>query len=227
MRGFKWALGCLCTLMLLFVLLITAVEATVYWNPNYFQKEYEKYQVAESVQMELADLLAVTDEMMGYLRDKREDLNIPTIINGQERAFFNDREKAHMADVKNLFVGAERIPIGCLVALVLGIFFFIKTKAVDILCRGARWTVVSVCGITVFLTALISTDFYRYFTVFHQIFFRNDLWILYPEQDLLINIVPEPFFIDTAVRIAVLFFMGIGVVFCGATYWLRTHKQKN
>ena len=40
---------------------------------------------------------------------------------------------------------------------------------------------------------------------FHQIFFDNDLWILDPATDLLINIVPEPFFMDTALYIVLLF----------------------
>ena len=38
--------------------------------------------------------------------------------------------------------------------------------------------------------------------MFHHIFFNNDLWMLNPDTDLLINIVPEPFFMDTAARIA-------------------------
>ena len=36
-------------------------------------------------------------------------------------------------------------------------------------------------------------------------FFNNDLWILDPSTDMLINIVPEGFFMDTAERIAFLF----------------------
>ena len=55
------------------------------------------------------------------------------------------------------------------------------------------------------LAAIVSTDFTKYFTVFHEIFFDNDLWLLNPNEDLLINIVPEPFFVDTAARIATVF----------------------
>ena len=48
------------------------------------------------------------------------------------------------------------------------------------------------------LAGIISTDFNKYFIIFHHIFFNNDLWMLNPDTDLLINIVPEPFFMDTA-----------------------------
>lgn len=51
----------------------------------------------------------------------------------------------------------------------------------------------------------MSTDFTKYFIMFHHIFFSNDLWILDPATDMLINIVPEGFFMDTAARIALLF----------------------
>ena len=55
------------------------------------------------------------------------------------------------------------------------------------------------------LAAIISTNFTKYFIMFHHMFFTNDLWILDPTTDMLINIVPEGFFMDTAGRIAFLF----------------------
>ena len=45
-------------------------------------------------------------------------------------------------------------------------------------------------------------DFTFAFTVFHRIFFDNDLWILYPDQDNLINIMQEDVFADAARWIA-------------------------
>ena len=67
-------------------------------------------------------------------------------------------------------------------------------------------------ALTAALAAIISTDFTKYFIVFHKIFFNNDLWVLDPRTDMLINIVPEGFFFDTAARIA-LVFAGIVMVF--------------
>ena len=45
-------------------------------------------------------------------------------------------------------------------------------------------------------------DFTQVFTVFHHIFFDNDLWILYPDRDNLINIMQEDVFSDAAMWIA-------------------------
>ncbi len=60
-------------------------------------------------------------------------------------------------------------------------------------------------GTAAVLGLIISTDFSKYFIVFHHIFFDNDLWILDPSVDMLINIVPEPFFMDTAFFILILY----------------------
>ena len=46
------------------------------------------------------DLLDVTHEMMAFLRGDRADLHVPTIVDGQPREFFNEREIAHMEDVR-------------------------------------------------------------------------------------------------------------------------------
>ena len=47
----------------------------------------------------------------------------------------------------------------------------------------------------------IAIDFTKAFTIFHKIFFDNDLWILYPDKDNLINIMQEDVFYDAALWI--------------------------
>ena len=70
---------------------------------------------------------------------------------------------------------------------------------------------ISFIVVVAMLSAIISTNFTKYFILFHKIFFSNNLWILNPDTDRLINIVPEPFFIDTAIRIVAIFF---GMIVC-------------
>ena len=95
--------GFLSALCLMAILLITSVEAVAYWTPGYYEKEYTKYQVLENLpEMTMDDLLIVTDEMMDYLRGDREDLHVFTTMGGEYREFFNEREIAHMEDVKDL-----------------------------------------------------------------------------------------------------------------------------
>ena len=103
----SYALGILFSFCLIVTLLITSVEAVTYWTPGYYEREYSKYNVTEDVHMEMDDLLDVTKEMMAYLRGNREDLHVPTIVDGQPREFFNDREIAHMEDVRGFGAAAD------------------------------------------------------------------------------------------------------------------------
>ena len=46
--------GIVFSLCLMAALLITSVEAVVYWTPGYFEKEYAKYNVTEAVDMRMS-----------------------------------------------------------------------------------------------------------------------------------------------------------------------------
>ena len=208
----SYALGILFSFCLIVTLLITSVEAVTYWTPGYYEREYSKYNVTEDVHMEMDDLLDVTKEMMAYLRGNREDLHVPTIVDGQPREFFNDREIAHMEDVRGLFVGALVLRRICII--------------MAFVCVALLWLLKADIALVCVLGLVISTDFTKYFVIFHHIFFNNDLWLLDPATDLLINIVPEPFFVDTASYIALVFGISVAVIFGVSRWWLRREKRQ-
>ncbi len=214
-------LGVLWAFSLVITLLITSVEAVTYWMPGYYEKEYRKHQVLDNVPMEMDDLLEVTDEMMAYLRGDRENLHVPTIVGGQEREFFNEREIAHMEDVRGLFLGALAIRQGCMLLMIMVILLFLlmRVKIGQVLPRMVCIGTTLFFAVSVLIAMVVSSDFSKYFVVFHKIFFNNDLWILDPRTDLLINIVPEPFFMDTALRIAAVFGCSVIAVFLLSALW--------
>ena len=230
------ALGVLCAFCLMIVFLITAVEAVAYWTPGYYEKEYTKYQVLNDLpEMTMEDLLTVTEEMMAYLRGNREDLHVYTTMGGVHCEFFNEREIAHMEDVRGLFIGGlwlRRIGLAFTVVTLLGLWFwskkdferreYLKTAVPSSLCLGTGIFFAAALAII----GLVSTNFSKYFVVFHRIFFDNDLWILDPDTDMLINIVPEPFFMDTALYIALVFVCMV-VLFLALNLWLCRRQKKS
>ena len=222
------AAGILFAAALILAWLITSVEAVAYWIPGYYEHEYRKYQVTEDVDMEMDDLLQVTEEMMDYLRGGREDLHVMTTVGGQSREFFNEREIAHMEDVRGLFIGGLRLRAGALVlaAAMLALIALRRRKeTLYILARSFRIGSAFIAAAALILGLVMSTDFTRYFTIFHQIFFDNDLWILNPATDLLINIVPEPFFMDTALYIGLIFGGGLILALILCTIIIRRRRQ--
>ena len=201
-------LGILTAFALMFTLLITSVEAVCYWVPGYYQYEYTKYSVLDNLpSMTMDDLLIVTEEMMAYLRGNRKDLHVKTVMGGEYREFFTEREIAHMEDVQGLFLAAVFLRRLCLVLIFfcIGTIYLTKGNLRLILPKMLFFGTLLFFGTAAVLGLIISTDFSKYFIVFHHIFFDNDLWILDPSVDMLINIVPEPFFMDTAFFILILY----------------------
>lgn len=220
--------GIITAFCLMIILFVTSVEAVAYWTPGYFEKEYTKYNVLDRLpSMTMEDLLEVTEEMMDYLKGDRADLHVTTTMGGEEREFFNEREIAHMEDVQALFLKAIFIRRGCLALSAALLLFMALTKAQM---KRVLWP--SLCigtglffGTIAALALIISTDFTKYFIMFHHIFFTNDLWILDPSTDMLINIVPEGFFMDTAGRIACLFGV-LSLLLFGICLFLTIRNRK-
>lgn len=201
-------IGFLTGLALMCILLISSVEYVAYYMDDFFEKEYQKYEVTTAIHIEMDDLLIVTHEMMDYLKGDREDLVVYTKIGNMEREFFNAKEKRHMLDVQNLFIQAQRLRLGAILFSVLAIGILLYLRKGYPLFSGIQWGIGVFFGLIGLLVVLMLQDFNQYFTIFHHIFFDNNDWILNPKTDLLINIVPEGFFRDTAFWIAGIFLAG-------------------
>lgn len=218
--------GIFCVISLLVVILISSVDIAVYGDMRYFQKEYRKYDVIKNVNMEEKELLFVTEEMMSYLKGKRDNLNIEAVIDEEQQEFFNEKEIAHMKDVRVLFWGGQWLRrIGVIICVITVIFLLFQSK-IEFLLKCLRNGLISFIVFMAILVGIITTNFTKYFVIFHKIFFSNNLWILNPETDRLINIVPEPFFIDTSIRIVVIFFSIILFVCIGCSVLLKIGIKK-
>lgn len=221
-------LGILTAFCLMFILLITSIEAVCYWTPDYYENEYAKYQVLNHLpSMTMEDLLEVTEEMMDYLRGNRKDLHVWTTMGGEVREFFTEREIAHMEDVHGLFMAAiflRRICLMLIFTFILAIYFT-KGKLRKILPQSIFFGTLIFFAAAAGLGWIISTDFSKYFVLFHHIFFDNDLWILDPSADMLINIVPEPFFMDTAFRILITFGILAVLVLVLSFFFMKKNKK--
>lgn len=226
MKGLQRLLGILAGIAMLIILLISSFEIGAYSDFAWYEKEYAKYNVLDDLEMEMSDVMQVTKEMMSYLRGNRADLVVETNVDGEEREFFNDREKAHMVDVKNLFVSGLWLRRGAILALAIAVVLLIRTKAdwKRLLSKSFLITIGSFVGITLAAGVLFMTDFHRYFMIFHEIFFTNDLWLLDPDTDLLIRMLPEGFFLDMVKRIGLIFLILMVIVLVISVLILK-HKN--
>ena len=229
MKIIQHGLATIISVTAIVILFITSFEIGAYSDFGWYESAYEKYGVLEDLDMEMEDVMHVTEEMMAYLRGNRVDLVVDTVVDGEEREFFNDREKSHMVDVKNLFIGGlwiRRIAV-CLFAVSL--LALIKTKAnwKRILPKSFLIGLGAFLGITAGAGLLFMSDFNKYFLLFHELFFSNDLWLLNPETDLLIRMLPEGFFLDMVRRIGIILLMLLLVGVMISVFILRKRRDKN
>jgi integral membrane protein (TIGR01906 family) len=222
----------ICGLCLLLILLITATQTVCYWIPDWWRNEYAKYDTPSNVrgEMSLDDAVHVTEDMLEYCIGRLDTLDDSmATIDGVEKPFFTEREKSHLADCRGLFLGAIRVRvIACLLLIAFAIYIYIhngKEKTSVLLARG--W--LRSLGLTAVLAAVVAVlcviDFTQVFTVFHHIFFDNDLWILYPDKDNLINIMQEDVFSDAAMWIAGIWLAACAVLAVAAVMVLRRQKK--
>lgn len=228
-RNFYWSIaGAVFVLMLILLLLLTDVQLVAF-DRNYYAEQYEKYNIPEGIGIEMPELMSATEKLLNYIDGKREDLDFKAQIKGQQQEFFSERDKLHMFDVKKLFVQGKLIRnIAFGYCVLFAVMFFYKARD-----RGRAFSrlliYTFIAGIIpiLLLAILMNIDFYKYFTIFHEIFFNNDLWQLDPAKDRLINMYPEAFFSDTAFRIVFYYIGEIVLLLIFGILGLRYRRRNN
>lgn len=215
---------------IILALLITSFQIAIYGDSEYkfYEKEYAKYNVTESLNMEMEDVMEVTDYMMDYLIGREAELSIVTDVDGKEQDFFNEQDRLHMYDVQVLFLGGLKLRTVFLVisVVLLAILGVRKVELRQVLPKAYMIALGVFLGILAFLGIAFTIDFTKCFMIFHEIFFTNDLWIFDPRTDYMIRMLPEGFFSDMVVRI-VLFFLGfLFLLFVLMQGWKRYEKNK-
>lgn len=209
---FKNCMGVVIGLSMIFIMFVTAFEIACYSDYGFYEKEYEKYDVNNKnsiVNMSMEELVRVTKEMMSYLRGDRDDMVIYAQIDGEKKEMFHDMDKIHMADVRELFVNALEQRILC-------IFIAAAAFLLLALTNGWRESLLKVCGcvqgcifiLFAFLIGVAAAAWMNFTAVFyamHHLLFDNENWMLDPAVSRLINILPEEFFVDMGIRIAIIF----------------------
>lgn len=220
-------------LLLVLALLLTSFQLAIYGDPDYrfYEREYAKYNVTESLDMEMEDVMDVTEKMMDYLIGKRPELSVITDVDGQTQDFFNEQDRLHMADVKNLFLGGLtlRWVLLAAAAVLIALLVLLKGDWRRIIPRAYFIALGIFLAVTVLLGALFASDFTKYFTIFHEIFFTNDLWLFDPATDYMIRMLPEGFFYDMVMRIGGCFLGSLAVLLVIFFVWRhflgKGHRQ--
>lgn len=164
------------------------------FNIPFYIAGFNAYEVNDIVGISQEDMAKVTEELVHYIDDGSGDLNITVTIDGESVQYFNTKEQVHLTDIRYLVRDARAL------LNTLKTAFFILLALNILLLKGmARYrflkhTVFFAFGTLILLFILYLADFSWAFTKFHEILFYNDLWLLNPNTDRLLQMMPLEFF---------------------------------
>ena len=201
------------------VLLLTA---SVSWAVNslwLYQYGFDRYDVGQTTGLATTELKRAAAGLIDYFNSDDETINLTVIKDGESFTLFNEREVAHLKDVRGLFRLNYRVLLGTLVYALayLGLSIFLWKDR-----RRLAWGLVGGSCLTLVLMLALGIgtvlNFNWLFRQFHIISFANELWMLDPARDYLIMLFPQGFFYDAAIFCAGIT-TGLAVVLGGVGVW--------
>lgn len=200
---------------LVIALLLSIIDFNCF-DKSFYRKEYVQNDTFTATGMNEEDLWDTTTVLFDYLKDNRDDLNVEHEVNGTVREIFDTREKTHMVDVKNLYLNAMRVrTVFVVIGSILLVLSFLLSKNdfIHHMYISYQRSVAMILCLIVAIAIFAAIDFDTFWVQFHYLFFTNDLFFLDPNTEILINMVPEQFFFDLVLRIIIMFFISVIVLY--------------
>ncbi|QVK18810.1 TIGR01906 family membrane protein [Mycoplasmatota bacterium] len=183
----------LTSIFITFVLIIIAVKFTLHFRPLYYF-DINYLDIPKAAQMPRSEIIRNYDALIDYLKTfNHDELKLPTLP-------MSERGKIHFEDVKILLQKLDYILYFSLVLSLIGIFYINRYKDYLFL----RYTSFLLIGIPFVLIFPLLFNFNEIFTFFHQLTFRNNHWLFDPVTDPIIYLLPERYFMHTAVLLLII-----------------------
>ena len=202
------------SIVLIIVILLSCIQFAAF-DYDFYVNEYQELNTAENIGMSQQDLMYSTEQLLSYLNGNRDNIIFSAKIKGEVQQVFDIREIEHMKDVRKLFFAGLTLGNTLLwwfIVLLAFVWWMVRKKTVKYLAWGYLGGGFLFIILLVVAGFAISRDFDGFWRSMHMLIFDNDLWLLDPEEDILIQMVPEKFFFDMVVRVLGMFGIVVGVM---------------
>ena len=209
---------------------ITAVILWIAGDGGLMGTEMLRGAPPETTGMAAAEYPGVSGMTAAYLTGRTDEFQYTvTDSAGHEVPCFRDYEASHMADCRKLiFLDRTVMILAGAAALVLTAAGLLRGNR-ERFCRGILTGLRMMGGVLAVLLIWALADFDGLFVTFHRVAFPNGGWLLNPETDLLIRLMPLNFFISLGIRGAMRA-MAVPVVLDAAArigiHWTRNKEQE-
>jgi integral membrane protein (TIGR01906 family) len=218
-----------CFILALPMFLITSNVRFLASDTGFYRHGFREYHADQVTGVSMADLDRAAGEIVSYFEDDSTTLRVIVSQDGQETSLFNARETEHMKDVKKLMrflYRANEVSLAVVLAYVVCVFLWARERSLRTLAVqsiggvGLGFAVVAVIG------GFALTGFDAAWTRFHEIVFNNDLWLLNPATDHLIQMFPEGFWQESTVIVGALTLLEAAAIVVGALAYLIASRPK-
>ncbi|NLD34566.1 MAG: DUF1461 domain-containing protein [Clostridiales bacterium] len=153
--------------------------------------------------VDAAEYPALAAALTGYLRGNLPTPQVVVSRAGIQSPAYAEQEMQHLEDIRGLVHLAGIIRYAALgaVAVSLVIFLLLRSRQPALLAQiRPQWALMAASliffGLIVAVLLWGVINFEGMFHAFHRVLFRNDLWLLDPQKDLLLQLMPLPFFVS-------------------------------
>ena len=186
----------------LFVVLLSSVAGFATQTPL-METKFLRFADVQITGLEQGAYPPLAESITGFLQGRLDSPQLTVKRAGMQSEAFSAREIAHLADIRELLktVQVMRYTAIALVGLAL-LAYFILRKANPALLKAFRLErslimgMLAFFGLVAFLLIWGLIDFNGLFTAAHHVVFRNDLWLLDPQRDLLLQLMPLELFVS-------------------------------
>lgn len=150
------------------------------------------------------DMRILSQTISDYLSFSRASAQALIHVGGESVPAFQSHELHHLMDVRNLFSLSFLLAGGALLVLLASAIIIMSAKTGRLAARvkalAGAWQKAALLtmGILGLLGLLAAIGFDQVFHGMHKLLFRNELWLLDPRKDLLIQLMPRQFFVEYA-----------------------------
>lgn len=206
-KRFAVMLSTLASIVLILCILFTALQLTIN-DKNFIEYEYARLSLSREMGVSNLDLVSSCERLIDYMEGRVDNIDIQVTVNGEQVLMFEqEQEISHMADVRLLYQRFRTFrDFGVLLALVLyllGAVLHIRS-AMHTLASGYVYGAFVIALFAGFLGTWAALDFSNFWTFFHQMLFWNNDWLFDASTSRMINMLPEQFFSDVILRMAIL-----------------------
>ncbi|MFC1956477.1 TIGR01906 family membrane protein, partial [Chloroflexota bacterium] len=193
------AAGITAQVILILCLPVLLLTTSILWAVNsswLYEYGFDKYNISQNTGLAQSELEKAATGLIRYFNSGEEIISLAVTKDGKSFELFNEREVAHLRDVKGLIRLNHQVLLGTLIYVLgyaaIASFRRKYRRLAQGLVGGSGLTL----GLILVLGVAMAFNFEQLFWQFHIISFTNELWLLDPTRDYLIMLFPSGFWFD-------------------------------